>query len=132
MQINPHLQARLSRPPHRLLEILVRPLDIRITLILLERPVPDRYPHEIKPMSGDLLEVGQSAPGRPVRVQDVLRVRRFLTQGVFVDDGAAEGLEDGGRDPGLEDEPAADVETPDGGAAVGEIAAEEGRATRAC
>lgn len=59
MQINPDLETSLSRPTNCGLQIIGRALNIRVALILLERPVPYRDANQVESIVRDLLKIAE-------------------------------------------------------------------------
>ena len=57
MEIDPDLEPRLASPSDTFVEILRCTLDVRITSILLERPISYRDPNRVETIVGNFLEI---------------------------------------------------------------------------
>jgi len=114
VQVDHDLETGLSRPADGLVEVWSRAGDERSAAVVVG-PVADGNADDVETGVGNLLEIGQSSPGLPVVLEDLLRglVTKLLAKGVFVDDAPANivRFEDGRRDPWLKDQPTANVDT---------------------
>ena len=110
MKIDPDLKTSACCPSDCLIEVLRRPLNVRISLVLLECPVAYRYSHQIKSSTSNFLNVGFCDPGGPVALQNGRGVRIALTQCVLVDSTTCR-LKYRWRDPWLKYEPSTKIDT---------------------
>ena len=117
VKVEQDLEVRVSGPANSLIQDIQLSLDVGLTIQRRNGPVADWNSNMVKAIVANLSEVVFGDPGVPV----VLEGRRgsVLAEGlsvsVLVDDCVTCGpfLKDGGCDPWLEDEPAAQVDATD-------------------
>ena len=117
MKIEQYLEIGISSPADGLIQDIQLPLDVGVAIQGCNGPVPDRDTNMVEAIVANFGEVIFGDPGVPVVLQSgrCSGLAEGLSVRVLVDDGVARGpwLEDGGCDPWLEDEPAAQVDATD-------------------
>lgn len=117
MKIEQDLDIGISSPADSLIEDVQLPLDVWVAIQGSNGPVSDWDSNVIEAILANLAEVVFGDPGVPVILQSTRRsvLAKRLSVRVLVDNSLARGpfLEDGGCNPWLEDEPAAQVDATD-------------------
>jgi len=112
MHVQHNLKASATCPTNGLVDILLLPLDIRVTALRGDSPVADGNADMIEASVRNVLKVGLRVPGRPVLLENASALIRaeMLTKSELIHDAIVLiWLEDRRGDPRLKDEPTAQV-----------------------